>query len=78
STNVVNIPSIDLYNLERLNHGFLQYDGYYNYSTVGVNEEPMIDVYVFDTGITLDHTDFQGRAYDGLDTINEFPSGDNN
>eukprot|EP01134_Creolimax_fragrantissima_P002820 CFRG2820T1 len=78
STDVVDLPGIDLYNLERLNHGFNSYNGVYNYSVPVDETEPSVDVYVFDSGITLTHSDFEGRAYYGLDTINEFNKGDNN
>jgi subtilisin family serine protease len=53
----------------------LKIDGFYNYET---NAGKGVDVYVIDTGVYTENTDFQGRAVFGHSTTGESTQGDGN
>ena len=56
------------WNLDRLDQQSSTLDGKYTPSGNGIG----IDMYILDTGIRYDHTDFTGRAhYAGMDSIDE-------
>ena len=56
------------WNLDRLDQHSNSLDGEYNPSGDGTG----IDIYILDTGIRYDHTDFNGRVhYAGMDSIDE-------
>lgn len=56
------------WNLDRLDQHYNSLDGEYNPSGDGTG----IDIYILDTGIRYDHTDFNGRVrYAGMDSIDE-------
>ena len=56
------------WNLDRLDQRSNALDGEYNPTGDGTG----IDIYILDTGIRYDHTDFNGRAhYAGMDSIDE-------
>jgi subtilisin family serine protease len=54
--------------LDRIDQVDLPLDDVYNYKNTGKN----VTVYILDTGIKLDHIDFQGRATCGLDTFRKY------
>ena len=56
------------WNLDRLDQHSNSLDGEYN----PVSDGTGIDIYILDTGIRYDHTDFNGRVYyAGMDSIDE-------
>jgi subtilisin family serine protease len=58
--------------LDRIDQVGLPLDGAYVYSDSGKN----VTVYILDTGIKLDHIDFQGRATCALDTFRKYIKND--
>lgn len=51
--------------LDRVDQRYLPLDKNYNYNYTGTG----VDVYIFDTGIRYDHTEFEGRAVFGFDAF---------
>ena len=61
-----------LWFLDRLNQLYLPLDNIYT-DTFNIQEEETIDVYVLDSGIEVDHAEFENRAkYAGYDPMDEY------
>ncbi|CAG8553142.1 9693_t:CDS:2, partial [Scutellospora calospora] len=51
--------SLEIYNLDRIDQPNLPLDGFYNFP---ISSGQGVNVYVIDSGIRIDHVDFNGRA----------------
>lgn len=66
-----NVQTAATWGLDRVDQRALPLSTTYSYAYTGAG----VSVYVFDTGIRLDHTEFEGRARRGYDAINDGRNG---
>ena len=66
STTEMQFPASS-WGLDRIDQNFLPLNKIYNYSSIGLG----VTAYVVDSGININHSEFEGRASVGIDTVGD-------